>query len=81
MADKRSIRWDVKRGSAIIRSIPTPILKKSLGESYRPDLICRSGTNDWRRPKEFEEFNKEIFEKKTRLKHKLQKEGRKDTAG
>ena len=46
-----------------IRSIPTNILKKSLKESYRPELICRSGTNDWRKPEDFDEF-KEVVKKK-----------------
>lgn len=67
MANKKSTKWDVKRGYSVYKDISTNAIKKwirerrfSKGEEV---FLWRSGMSGWRRPAELDEF-KGLFKKK-----------------
>lgn len=65
----KDIKWDIKKGSAIYRSIYTPRLKNWIvnGKIKKEEvLVWRSGLSGWRKPEELEELEPFFDEYKER---------------
>lgn len=72
MANKKSTRWDVKKGYGIYNSIPTETIKKWIKEGKvkkEEVFVWKSGMSGWRRPEELDEF-KRMFKSRKRGKDK-----------
>lgn len=68
--NKNSMKWDIKRGYGVYKSVVTKQLESWIREGRVGEgemFVWKSGFSGWRRPEELDEF-KRIFERRKRRK-------------
>lgn len=65
MANKKLIKWDIRRENSVYKSVYTKVLERWIKEGNIKEgeaLVWRSGLSGWRRPEELREF-KRLFKR------------------